>query len=77
MQIKVNNYLVDIIANMKKEGDFAASMEIAERMVEDASGDLVMVEWDDCEGWIVLSSKGGYKQRAEWLDLYKDAKAAL
>ena len=76
MKVKANNYLVDIIANMKKDGDYAKSLKIAEIMVERSEGDLVMVEADEHEGYIVLSSLGGYKHREELLEMYKDAQAA-
>ena len=76
MKIEVNNSLVNIKANMKKEGDYAKVLKVAEAMVEAAAGDLDWVEADEWEGYVVLSSLGGYKQRAEWLEMYKDAKAA-
>jgi len=71
-----NNGLIGIQANMKKAGDYEAALKVAEEMVLISSDSLVIVEADEWEGRVVLSSVAERYQRAEWIDLYKMAKAA-
>ena len=77
MKFYASNALVNINANMKKDGDFDKAMEVASIMVEQAGGDLAWIEADDCEGRIVLSAKWDNFQAKEWEEIYKAAKAAV
>ncbi len=76
MKFYASNALVNINANMKKDGDFDQAMKVAEIMVEQAEGDLAWIEADDCEGRIVLSAKWDNLQAKEWKEMYESAKAS-
>ena len=73
MRLQANNALVQI--NALK--DFDQAMKVAEKMVADSQEGLVIVEADDCEGVIVMSSVWNHFQKQEWVDAYKAAKAGV
>jgi hypothetical protein len=77
MRIIANNALVEIKANMNKRGDYDKALQVASIMVENSDQCLICVDENECEGYIVLSAVWFHYQREEWIDLYKEAKAAI
>lgn len=70
----VTNALIEIQANMKKDGDFEAALKVAEIMVDNSHESLVIVEADDCTGEIVMSAVWNHFQKEDWVHLFKEAK---
>lgn len=77
MKLQADNAMVYITANLKKAGDYERAVRVADKMVLDAEGDLVLIDADaDC-GEVIMSSVWNHYQRQEWVDAYAVAKAAV
>lgn len=77
MECTVGNTLFQINANMDKRGDFEVAMEVAKRMENDTSGDLVIVKTCSRSGYIVMSSRWNHYKRQDWEDAYVVARGVL
>lgn len=73
----ITNAELVIQANPNKDGDYAAALAIAEKMVEMGEVDCEIAAADETEQWIHVCAVWNWYQAAEMKDAYLAAKAAI
>ena len=76
MRITTTNN-AELVIQAKNEKDFNQAQKVADRIVEDSQGVVVIASGCDTELWIHLTASWDNYQAKDMREMYKDAKRAI